>query len=424
MIIKFEAFCRVIRERLKQRGWGWFFTGLLRRCGMELLWMIFLPAGVLGHLLGFRRLYVQTWHIGHLAADIDTFIKEQRLGLLPVRRRFITASPKFVANQHLLEYWRRFVPVVSDPLGAFVLELMSRRWVMCEDLTRYFSRYFGTQEIYRINRLWGERAPILQLSEDDKVWGGSELQRLGLNEGQWFVCVHVREGSYIPKNEAIQAHRNSNIMNAIPAMQEIVRRGGVCIRMGDPGMTPLPSIPGVIDYAHHSLKSERLDVVLCVQARFFLGCTSGLSFISTTFGVPVAHANMIPVEALGIRHCDLSMPKLLWSESQGRYLNFDEIMSSKAGGYYFTHQYQQAGIRVEENNPEDIMDLVIEMLDRLEGLFIETKEDAQLHEAYRSLFKPGHYSYGANSRLCLGFLRRHRNLFGNVNSIKDGKGSL
>ena len=245
---------------------------------------------------------------------------------------------------------------------------------------------------------------------EDDVWAQSGFERLGLQKGQWFVCVHVREGSYIPKNEAITSYRNASIDHMIPAMKEIVRRGGVCVRMGDPGMTPLPKIPGVIDYAHQPMKSERLDVVLCAKARFFLGCTSGLSFISTTFGVPVAHANMIPVEALGVRHCDLSMPKLLWSKSLGRYLRFDEIMNSKAGGYFFTHQYQQAALRVEENSPEDIVDLVSEMMDRIEGRFVETEADLRLHVAYLALFKPGHYSYGANSRLCLGFLRRHRDL--------------
>ncbi|MFA5158891.1 MAG: TIGR04372 family glycosyltransferase [Candidatus Omnitrophota bacterium] len=410
MRIQFEAFCRVIRGRFKERGWGWFLSGLFRRCGIELLWVLVLPFGLFGHLLGYRRLYAQTWHIGHLAADIDTFLKEDRLGLLSKQCRFVTAPAKRVANCHLLGYWREFVPIVTNPWAAFALELISRRWLMYEDLSRYVSGYFGTQDIYRINRLWGERASILQLSETDKVWGRSELQHLGLKKGQWFVCVHVREGSYIPKNEVIQAHRNGNISNTIPAMQEVVRRGGVCIRMGDPGMTPLPSIPGVFDYAHYSGKSERLDVVLCALARFFLGNTSGLSLVSTVFGVPVAQANMVPVATLGVRHCDLSMPKLLWSESLGRHLRFDEILSSEIGGYFFSHQYRQAGIRVEENSPEDILDLTTEMLDRIAQRFIETSEDVRLQAAYFSLFKPGHYSYGSNSRICCGFLRRHRNL--------------
>ena len=420
MIARYEAFCRVIFCRLKQRGWGWFFWGFARRCGLELLWLVLLPLGFLGHLLGHRRLYVQTWHIGHLAADLDTFLKEQRRRLLPKRRRFITAPAKRVANNHLLTYWRELIPVISNPWAAFALEILSRRWFMHEDLSQYVSGYFGTQDIYRINQLWGQRPPILALRSEDDAWAKNELVDLGLGEHQWFVCVHVREGSYIPKNEAIQSYRNASITHTIPAMKEIVRRGGVCVRMGDPGMTPLPVIPGVIDYARHPMKSERMDVVLCAKARFFLGCTSGLSFLSTIFGVPVAQANMIPVETLGIRHCDLSMPKLLWDESLGRYLRFDEIMNSKTGGYFFTHQYQQAGLRVEENCSEDILDLVSEMMDRLDGRFIETEEDSKLHEAYLSLFKSGHYSYGANSRVCLGFLRRHQALLNRADDSNVG----
>lgn len=410
IVIKFDAFCRVICTRLKQRGFGWFLTGLSRRCGLELLWLIFLPIGFLGHLLGYRRLYVQTWHIGHLAADIDTFLKEKRLELLFEKRWFITAPANLVANEPLLIYWSGLIPIISDPFWAFVLGIVSRRWVMRKDLSRHISGYFGTQEIYKINRLWGDRPPVLKLRDDDNLWAMDELRKLGLPEDKWFVCVHVREGSYFPKNEVIQSHRNASIANVIPAMKEIVRRGGFCVRMGDPGMTPLPVIDGVIDYACHPMKSERLDVVLCAKARFFLGCTSGLSFISTVFGVPVAQANMIPVEVLGVRHCDVSIPKLLWSESLGRHLHFNEIVGSYIGGYFFTHQYQQAGLRVEENSPEDVLDLASEMLDRLDGRFIESEEDAKLHASYLSLFKPGHYSYGANSRICLGFLRRHRNL--------------
>jgi len=415
MIARFEAFFLVIRSRFKQRGWGWFFSGLVRRCAMELLWLILLPLGLLGHLLGFRRLYAQTWHIGHLAADIDTFLKEERLGFLPSKRWFMVASPKLVANSHLLTYWSELIPVVSAPFWAFTLDLASRRWVMRKDLSRYISGYFGTQEIYRINRLWGDRPPILRLRTEDDAWAQRELERLGLPKDQWFVCVHVRERSYIPKNEAITSYRNASIANTIPAMEEIVRRGGVCVRMGDPGMTPLPEIPGVIDYARHPMKSERLDVILCAKARFFLGCTSGLSFVSTIFGVPVVQANMIPVETLGIRPCDLSMPKLVWNKTLKRHLRFDELMGSRTGGYFFTHQYHRAGLQAEENSREDILDLVSEMIDRLDGRFIETETDSKLHAAYLSLFRPGHYSYGADSRVGLGFLRRHRDLLNFAN---------
>ena len=96
---------------------------------------------------------------------------------------------------------------------------------------------------------------------------------------------------------------------------------------------------------------------------------------------------------------------------KGRYLGFNEILASPVGGFYFTHQYNEGKFRPEENSPEDILGMVTEMLDRLDGKFISHDEDEILHSRYMSLFKPGHYSYGAVSRVSIAFLRRHKLLF-------------
>jgi putative glycosyltransferase (TIGR04372 family) len=180
--------------------------------------------------------------------------------------------------------------------------------------------------------------------------------------------------------------------------------------MGDPSMTSVAGLPGVIDYAHHPLKSPRLDVALCARARFFLGCTSGLALVGTAFGVPCVLANMIPIAALAIAPGDLSIPKLLWSEKEARHLRFEEILGSKIGSYYFTYLYERAGIRVLDNKDDEIRDLTAEMLDRLDGKFGETEEDRDLQRLYKALFKPGHYSYGAASRVGAAFLRKYKHL--------------
>lgn len=419
LLARFSAFLYMLRTRFRTYGWSWLLRGVARIFGSELLWMILLPAGLIGHLLGYRRLIVRTEHIGHLAAEVDTFLKELRLGRMPARRWFLTAPSNRVANQHLLGYWRELVPVYSNRQATLLLELLSRRWWMREDLSRYVGGYFGSQDIYRINRLWDRRPPTLILRPKDEAWAKPMLDELGIKADRWFACVHVREGGFLPLNESIQSHRNANVAMTIPAMKEIVRRGGICVRLGDPSMTPLPPIPGVIDYAHHPLKSARLDVVLCAKARLFLGCTSGLSLLGSAFGVPVAHANMIPAGTLGVRCCDLSIPKLLWSESHERYLSFEEIFSSPVGGYFFSHQYEKARVRPVENSADDILDLAVEALNRLDEAFIESEDDQMLHSRYMALIKPGHYSHRACSRIGLGFLRRHRSLFSTGTPLHD-----
>jgi hypothetical protein len=67
-----------------------------------------------------------------------------------------------------------------------------------------------------------------------------------------------------------------------------------------------------------------------------------------------------------------------------------------------------AGTAAEDNSPEDIRDLALELLDELEGTFIETEEDRRVQAACRALLQPGHYTFGGASRFGRSFLRKHR----------------
>ena len=410
LVARLSTFWLVLRRRFRDKGLIWAITGMVKRVAAEILWIALLPATALGHVMGFRCLNVRVEHIGHLAVEPDTLLKEAKLGKLSYKRWILIAPTGQVANDHLLSYWRPWFITVTSPAACWLLSIMSKHWLMQADVSRYVGKFFGAQDVYAVNAQWGDRPAVLALTEEDEDWGRNKLLELGVPAGSWFVAVHVREGGFLPHNEIIQHHRNAHIENTFLAMQEIVKRGGTCIRMGDPSMTPLPKMPGVIDYAVHPLKSARMDVFLCAQARFFLGCTSGLAFLAATFGVPVAHANMIPVETLGIRHCDLSIPKLLWDTRLERYLSFPEVFEQGHSGYFFSQQYADAGIRVDENSADDILDLVVEMLSRLDGKHVETEEDSALQAAYKGLFRSGHYSWGATSRICTAYLRHHRGL--------------
>lgn len=406
-----RVYINVLWNELNKNGFIWLLKKAFLRGLKELIWVILLPIAMLVHFLGFRRLLIRVEHIGHLAAEMDTFIKAKKLGVLSGNYyMFILAPHNKVCNIHLLNYWQPYVFIIKNKALCLILSLLTKRFFMRYDVSNYISNFFGAQEIYQINRLWAERSPVLKLFQQDEKWGSSQLYNLGIKDGQWFVCVHVREGGFLPHNELIQSHRNASISNTFLGMQEIIRRGGMVVRMGDSTMQPLSRMDGVIDYAHHVLKSDRLDIFLCAKAKFFLGCSSGLSMLSMIFGVPVAHANMIPFETLGIRHCDLSIPKLLKKEGEGGYLSFYEIISSQVSGFFFTQQYTKAGIIYEENSPQDIELLVLEMLDRINGNYIESIQEEGIHAQYLSLFNSTHYSYQAVSRVCVKFLMKYQYL--------------
>jgi putative glycosyltransferase (TIGR04372 family) len=224
------------------------------------------------------------------------------------------------------------------------------------------------------------------------------------------VAFHVREPGYSPSDELVHAHRNGSLQAVAPALQEIVRRGGWCIRLGDPTGSPMPQLFQVIDYARLPVRSERMDVFLCAKARFLLGNSSGISFVSSAFGVPVAFANMIPTSALGMLPCDISIPKVLHMRGSSREMRFNEVLGGPSGNFRLAKLFEESGIEIAENSPDDILDLVREMLDRLEGTFSETEEDRVLQDRFKSLLRPGHYGFGAVSRVGSAFLRKYRHL--------------
>lgn len=191
------------------------------------------------------------------------------------------------------------------------------------------------------------------------------------------------------------------------AIQEIVARGGWVIRIGDSSMTPLPAMPQVIDYVHHPLKSWRLDIVLCAKARFVLGSTSGICLVSSIFGVPAAIANMVPTADRWFRPGDLSIPKLTWSESENRLLSLDESFAYPLGCYRYARQWKDTGLRVVDNSPEDIRDLAVEMMDRLDGRFAVTQVDRQLTQHYRSMMDARYTSHGSAAEIGACFLRKY-----------------
>lgn len=374
------------------------------------LWLLLLPLTIVLHLAGYRRVTVFTDRIGHLAIEPDCLLKEQRLGLIPQCRWFILAPPGRVANHHLLNYWKPFIRIYENGLACYVLSSMSLFGFMRYDISRYVLAVNKAQAAYKINALWDGRPPLLSLTKEDEKWSAHALRQLGLPEGAWFVCVHVREPGFSPVDEELQSHRNASIENIMPAIQEIIARGGWVIRIGDASMTPLPPLPKIIDYAHHPMKSEQLDIILCAKAKFILGNTSGIALVGSVFGIPCAIANMIPMSDLwyGIR--DISIPKLLWSEHLNRYLRFDEVISSSLAKYRYAALYRKAKIRVEENSAEDIRNLAVEMIDRLDNSFVESNADKERFNCFLSQLKENHYSFGSRARIASLFLCKHPEL--------------
>ena len=403
---------RVVVAFARARQWGLAQTAIKAASYLAspAVGLLLSPVAMVLHIAGFRRLTFITGRIGHLAAEPDSFLKARALGELPTRRWFFVAMPRKTANEHLLSYWTPRIPVVRNPLVGSTIIGMTSVGLMRYDVGRYIQWFDYTQEIYRLNAQWASRPPLLALRPEDITWGREMLGSLGLPPDAWFVCVHAREPGFSPQDDVMSRYRNSDPEALIPALKEIVKRGGWCVRMGDSTTRPLPPLPGVIDYAHHPLRSARLDVVLCAKARFFLGNSSGLALVSSVFGRPSLLVNMVPMSGFGILAADRMIPKLYWDTRKKRLLRFEEILGTPAASYRFATQYERTGIELRQNSPDEVLDATVEMLDTLAGRYVPSAEDEWRQRSFMSLLRPNDFGYGTASRVGAAFLRKYRHL--------------
>lgn len=345
--------------------------------------------------------------VGHIAA-IGYYIKMAVLKSQPTKRILVLAPPGKVANQCFLDYFRNYVEVVSDP------SLIEKLW----PLQRYFgdaliscTTWEGREVLWfeaamRAQRQWDaeQRAPLLSLAVPNAEKGRQRLEELGVPRDGWFVAMHVRESGFHKDEDTPTACRNARIEDFTDATRAIVDRGGWVIRLGDPTMQPAPKIEGLIDYAHTDAKSDWMDVFLCAQCRFFFGSDSGLGLIPVSFGGPCAFTNVIPSGLVPLPANSLLIPKLYRSSSTKLYVGMEELVPREMHwASWAVNLLASRGLEFSDNTPEEIKDLAVEMLDRLDGTSHSTDEDESLQEQWTSL-AAGLYG---GARVGQKFLRRY-----------------
>ena len=371
-----------------------------------ILFPFYIPIAVVFYFLNFRFISLLYNRIGHLVVEPEIFFKKKQLGLYPDYKVFIYLPINKVANKHYILYLNKlqgitplitkFQNFIFEPFWLFpFLRLNTRNYAIANNETSEWSR---------ISKLWEGKQPILKVDLSDQIYGKQVLDKLGLGNS-WFVCFHVREGGYSPKDEMFHSFRNANIETYITAMNYIISLGGKCIRMGDPSMTKLPQIEGVIDYAHSDFRSDRMDVFLCATCKFFFGTSSGLANLASVFGTPLAITNIAPLNMVLLpNYCDRGIFKIYRSSKNNSLLTFNEIFKNDSSNFRHTIDFINSGIELIDNTDEEILGLCEEML----AVNNNSSFDLELQSKFKNLMNPTHYTFGAIGNIGSKFLEKYK----------------
>lgn len=347
--------------------------------------------------------------IGNLVMNTEVFLRRIKLGIYKKNVFYIGIAGKNPSNKQLLKMFKRamFIIQVSKPV-EILFNVLSNKRNYLKDIVLYLTFVDYDAAYYEFNNAGSS----LQFNKKEEKEGQDLLEKMKA-KGSWFACFHARDSSYLKKtfegmDSSYHNYRDCNIENYLKAAEYITKQGGYAIRMGSVVEKKLQHLKNkkIIDYAAN-FRTDFGDIYLLAKCKFFLSSTSGLFQVSTLFDVPVAHANLIPIEYPTFRKEDLFIPTKIWSKKKKRFLAFNEIIKSGAGVFLRTDKYEKAGLVSVENTPEEILDLAVEMNERLDGKWKTTKKDEELQKRYRLLFAHSR-CYGFPSRIGAKFLRKNK----------------
>lgn len=299
----------------------------------------------------------------------DITLKSAKLGLIPdyqfvclVHNKFrnkaindfyinkISKHINFIYDDNLINYYKKYEELFDIHQNEFY------------NLNNKL--YLYTQSVgILVNKLWEKKnkKPLFYLNENEIKMGWNHLNKLGIQNNDWFVCVHVRDKLFKGKEKL----RDANLENYFPAFQEVLNAGGWVIRIGDKNFRKLPKLKKIIDYPLSKIKSDFMDIFLATQCRFMIGTSSGMSAISHIANVPIAMTNYRPLSTLYLSSKDLYLPGLLKNKNS-ELLDFENLfkIENSVGGLdgIYTNLLKLEFI---ENFPDEIKELVLNMLEKI-----------------------------------------------------------
>lgn len=329
---------------------------------------------------------VRSNRIGHFAADLELHLCEKK----ELNRKEISIFyfARSACNSQLAKMWKRKL-LILPPFFMRPLDYIIRS-------IPFLNTFSGNTINYDrdVLNLYDKYPAQLTFTPQEEVLGKKKLVEIGIPKGSSFVCLIVRDGRYLNlENDGISdqknTYRNSSIQNYSLAAENLASHGYFVLRMGALVERPLvTNSPKVIDYATNGSRSEFMDIYLGAKCAFCISTGTGFDAIPNIFRRPIVFVNYSPIEYLFTsRNEYISITRHYFSTKLNRELSLSEILKNGFGIIDSTFRLEQSGVWLKENTPEEISEVVMEMIERVKGSWKPEPGDIALQNKFWKIFK-------------------------------------
>jgi putative glycosyltransferase (TIGR04372 family) len=358
---------------------------------------------------------VHDWRIGHMAATTQSTLEIHDWNQTNRRKKIVLFffGTRHSSNDFLKKLIMRRHYSLQNNWGFLLYHLCSKVSFLIATTQYQTSDKLG---------LFDKYGPPLQFSTEEISVGKEFLSQFGLVPFGKFVCLNVRDDSYLKitrghKKFLKHTHRNADIGTYLPAAEYLAERGYTVFRMGASAKDLLSSSHSkVIDYAANGMRTEFLDIYLGAHCGFCISTCSGWDEIPKMFNRQVMFANIVPILEINVlTRPVLIYPKQLIDLKTNQLLNINDALNRGLANQSNPYEFQKNGVGVVDLTSDELLAATAEMSARIEGTFVETPEQKQMQAQLKQLLSthptlqpaPNYYPIRAEFVSC--FLSKYRN---------------
>jgi putative glycosyltransferase (TIGR04372 family) len=331
--------------------------------------------------------------IGHYANNTEILLATFEFSAFAPKKKtytfFYTVPGAPLCNKFIHKMWKRTIPILPFPKLISKIDQYLLRFdkeYRTDPIKNYFEFGDGCD---RWNLPSKRKTSYASFTENEKKRGIKELEKMGVPPDGKFVCLLVRDSCYLnavkPEIDwSYQDYRDASIKHYREVAKHLSDLGYYVIRMGKHVKEVFDfDYPRVIDYADSVFHNDFMDIYLSAHCLFFLSTATGLDSVSQMFKKPVVVTNFVLANRGLWPDWKLLIPKKILDTRNNRFLTFKETYQIfQNGGYNVIEKAKKHGLLFVENTPEDIIEVVDEMLGRINGTWQYSKEDEYLQNIF------------------------------------------
>ncbi len=337
-------------------------------------------------------------YIGHVCQDahaIKTLFDPAKYQLF-----FLTHRPASVPNPSMLEVVLRGITmfVVEDGMAEWNLKVAHAR------LTRGLAYKIGAytfllgghgetlRESYHAHLTGGGKGARFGLTPEETERRDVFMRKCGVGTDDRVAVLHVRDGGYWSRrpgagSDAFNDFRNADVANYTLAIASLIERGFFVVRIGDAKMKRSGfAHERFLDAPFAESYDPFVDVAVLSRCDLFIHSLSGPTDFARGFDSYRLCVNTYYSDHWVTEGNDMFLPRRYVSARDGREMSVPDLLNANLSGLVDSKQLVQAGVRLVENAPDEILAATKEAIERMGPAPSSTPAS----KAFRTLAKAEH----------------------------------